>query len=246
MKVTKAAIVAGDLVGRIEAQIESGELPPGARFPTERAITEYFGVSRTVVREAFARLAARGLLVSRRGSGAYVADDAQYRAFQVTAAEVAEIDDLLMLLEMRRGFEVEMAQLAAKRRTQEHLDEIRNALAAMDASTDVDTSVAADASFHAALSSATGNPHFERFTQFLGVRMVPSRKLYLQDKDPVSHQKHARQINADHWAIYTAVEEGNASAAGRAARMHIDKSIRRYRDLAKARKSISGQAVPQE
>ena len=45
--------------------IEAGQLKPGARYPTEKVITEEFGVSRTVVREAFARLAARGLLVSR-------------------------------------------------------------------------------------------------------------------------------------------------------------------------------------
>jgi DNA-binding FadR family transcriptional regulator len=235
MRVTKAAVVADDLVARIEAQIESGALPPGSRFPTERAITEDFGVSRTVVREAFARLAARGLLVSRRGSGAYVADGAHYRAFQVTAADVAEIEDLLMLLEMRRGFEVEMAELAAERRTEGNLEEIRGALSAMDASTDVDTSVAADALFHAALARATGNPHFERFTQFLGIRLVPSRKLYLQDSDPASHQRHARRINADHQAIYAAVEARDAPRAARAARKHIDKSIRRYRDLAAGR-----------
>ena len=230
MAVTKAASVADDLVRRIEEQIESGALPPGARFPTERAMTEDFGVSRTVVREAFARLSARGLLVSRRGSGAYVAEDAQYRAFQVTAADVAEIDDLLMLLEMRRGFEVEMAELAAERRIEADLAAIRETLLAMEASTDVDTSLAADARFHAALAQATGNPHFVRFTQFLGVRLVPSRKLYLQDSDPQNHQRHARRINADHKAIYAAIEAQNAAAAGRAARRHIDKSIQRYRD----------------
>ena len=71
---TKAASLADDLVQRFEQQIEKGDMPPGARFPTEKAITEAFGVSRTVVREAYSRLAARGLLVSRRGSGAYVPD----------------------------------------------------------------------------------------------------------------------------------------------------------------------------
>src|SRR3546814_1796000 len=53
----------------------------------------------------YSRLAARGLLVSRRGSGAYVPDGAQYRAFQVTAEEIGEIDDVLRLLEMRMGLD---------------------------------------------------------------------------------------------------------------------------------------------
>ena len=52
MTVTKAASLADDLVQRFEEQIETGEMPVGSRFPTEKEITETFGVSRTVVREA--------------------------------------------------------------------------------------------------------------------------------------------------------------------------------------------------
>ena len=36
---TKAASLADDLVQRFEQQIEKGDMPPGARFPTEKAIT---------------------------------------------------------------------------------------------------------------------------------------------------------------------------------------------------------------
>lgn len=231
MAVTKAASLADNLVQRFEERIETGDMPPGSRFPTEKTITEDFGVSRTVVREAYSRLAARGLLESRRGSGAYVPDGAQYRAFQVTAEEIGEIDDVLKLLEMRVGFEAEMADLAARRRTEQDLAELRRTLAAMEESSDVDASVAADAAFHAAIASATGNPYFLRFTQFLGVRLVPSRRLYLQGDDPVRHQRYAHTINRDHEAIVAAIEAGDPAAARRAARRHIEKSILRYRTL---------------
>lgn len=231
MAITKAASLADDLVRRFEERIETGGMPPGSRFPTERKVTEDFGVSRTVVREAFARLAARGLLQSRRGSGAYVADGAQYRAFQVMPGEMSEVEDVLKLLEMRLGFEVEMAGLAADRRTTADLAEMRHALVAMDASTDVDSSVTVDASFHAAIARATGNDYFVRFTQFLGVRLVPSRRLYLKDGDIGSHQQYARLINHDHETIYAAIEASDAGAARRAARSHMVKSIKRYRAL---------------
>ncbi|MBR2170911.1 FadR/GntR family transcriptional regulator [Sphingopyxis sp.] len=235
MAVTKAASLADDLVQRFEEQIETGEMPVGSRFPTEKEITETFGVSRTVVREAYSRLAARGLLVSRRGSGAYVPDGAQYRAFQVTAEEIGEIDDVLKLLEMRMGFEAEMADLAARRRTDADLAALRSALDAMEEGSDVDASVAADAAFHAAIARATGNPYFLRFTQFLGVRLVPSRRLYLQGDDPVLHQRYAHTINRDHEAIVVAIEAGDPAAARRAARRHIEKSILRYRTLKESR-----------
>lgn len=231
MKPTKAALLADDLVRRFEEQIETGVLVPGARFPTERAITEDFAVSRTVVREAFARLSARGLLESRRGAGAFVADGANYRAFQVTPAEVQALGDVLKLLEMRMGFESEMARLAAERRTEEDLDAMRVAMAAMDDSTDADASVLADAAFHAAIAHSTGNDYFSRFTAFLGVRLVPSRRLYLQDDDPVVHQAYARTINADHLAIFSAIEASSPERAARAARRHMQKSFERYKAL---------------
>src|SRR3546814_8845401 len=162
MAVTKAASLADDLVQRFEEQIETGEMPVGSRFPTEKEITETLGVTRTCVREAYSRLAVLGLLVSRVGSGAYVPVGAQYRAFQVTAEEIGEIDDVLRLLEMRMGFAVEMADLAARRRTDADLTALRRTLGAMEESRDVDASVAADAAFHAAIASATGNPYYLR------------------------------------------------------------------------------------
>lgn len=231
MKPTKAASLADDLVRRFEAQIESRMLRPGDRFPTEARITEDFGVSRTVVREAFARLAARGLLESRRGSGAFVSATALYRAFQVTPEEVRAIEDVLKLLEMRIGFESEMARLAAERRSEADLAAMRAAVAAMEASADVDASVVADADFHAAIAHATGNSYFARFTEFLGVRLVPSRRLYLQADDVVTHAAYARTINRDHESIFKAIEARDPAGASRAARKHMQKSFERYRAL---------------
>lgn len=63
------------------------------------------------------------------------------------------------------------------------------------------------------------------------MRLVPSRRLYLQGDDPVRHQRYAHTINRDHEAIYAAIEAGDPAAARRASRRHIEKSILRYRTL---------------
>lgn len=55
-------------------RIESGELPSGARLPTERDLAAQTGVSRMTVRAALARLEQRGLIVRRQGSGTFVAE----------------------------------------------------------------------------------------------------------------------------------------------------------------------------
>ncbi|MDB5707745.1 MAG: FadR family transcriptional regulator [Sphingomonas bacterium] len=226
---TKAASLADDLVRQFERRIEAGDMPPGSRFPTEKAITDSFGVSRTVVREAFARLAARGLLESRQGSGAYVARGARYQAFQVTPEEMGEMDDVIKLLEMRMALETEIADLAASRRTDADMAEMRKWLELMRTSSDIDEAVAADMAFHRAIAAATRNDYYLRFMDFLGIRLVPPRRLYLKDRAETEHRAYARDIYRDHEAILVAIEAQEPARARRAARRHMQKSLERHR-----------------
>ncbi|WP_019833568.1 FadR/GntR family transcriptional regulator [Sphingomonas sp. PR090111-T3T-6A] len=231
MSITKAASLADELVRQLERRIDSGELPPGSRFPTEKAITDSAGVSRTVVREAFARLAAKGLLESRRGSGAYVSEGARYRAFQVTPDEMREVEDVIKLLEMRMALETEMAGLAAQRRTDEDIAGMRECLDRMAAAEDMDVSVEADAAFHAMIARATKNDYYSRFMDFLGLRLVPRRAVYLRDHPEVSHDVYARSIQRDHEAIFAAIVAGDSAQSRRAARRHMQKSLERHRRM---------------
>ncbi|MGN6280162.1 MAG: FadR/GntR family transcriptional regulator [Sphingomonas sp.] len=225
---TKASALADALVEDLDRRVRSGELPPGARFPTEAAMVESAGVSRTVVREAFARLAARGLLESRRGSGAFVAPGARYSAFQITADELREIDDIHRLLEMRTPLEVEMAGLAAARHNQADLDAMARAIVALVESEEVDAAVAADTAFHAALADATRNDYFARFTAFLGIRMVPPRTQYLRSPNATSRKRYIEEIASDHQIILDAVTRGDEAAARAAAAQHMRNSHDRH------------------
>jgi len=62
------------IVERIETLVLGGSLRPGERLPSERDLAEELGVSRPSLRDALAELSDRGLLVSRAGSGVFVAD----------------------------------------------------------------------------------------------------------------------------------------------------------------------------
>jgi len=180
------------LFEQLADEIKSGRLAPGARLPTEHALTRAARVSRTVVREAVARLAAQGLTTSRQGSGVFVAETAQYRAFQVTRDELSELADVIKLLEMRLAVETEMAALAAARRTTADIGAIREALARMDeVMGDPETAARADSAFHLAIARATQNDYFVRLVDFLGVRLVPPRNLYLRDESEEAHRADA-------------------------------------------------------
>jgi GntR family transcriptional regulator len=55
-------------------QIESGELAPGSRLPSERTLSELFDVNRLTLRRALSRLEANGLIIRKHGKGNYIAE----------------------------------------------------------------------------------------------------------------------------------------------------------------------------
>ena len=55
-------------------QIESGELAPGTRLPSERTLSELFDVNRLTLRRALGRLEAQGLIVRKHGKGNFIAE----------------------------------------------------------------------------------------------------------------------------------------------------------------------------
>ncbi|PSJ38503.1 FadR/GntR family transcriptional regulator [Allosphingosinicella deserti] len=218
-----------DLFAKFEAQVRSGALAPGSRLPTQKEIALAENVSRTVVREAFARLAAQGLTVSRQGSGVFVADTAEYRAFQITRDELNELADVIKLLEMRLAVETEMAGLAASRRTTADIGAIQEALQDMvDAIDDPVAAAKADAAFHLAIARATQNDYYVRLVDFLGLRLVPPRNLYLRDQPREAHDAYVARVLGEHEAIVDAIVRMDPARAREAARHHMQESLSRH------------------
>ncbi|MGQ0481999.1 MAG: GntR family transcriptional regulator [Pseudonocardia sp.] len=56
----------------VRAGIEAGEYGPGDKLPTHAELVSEYGVSVATVKKALARLQTSGLIVSRRGEGAFV------------------------------------------------------------------------------------------------------------------------------------------------------------------------------
>ena len=148
----------------VQSRIRSGSLTPGDRLPSERALAEQLGVSRTVVRGAAADLAARGLLEAAPGGG-----------YRVRLPSLETVTDSLAFLlrggqkgldyrhihEVRRLLEVEIAALAAQNRTRADLIALERELGRMRAQAGPsDTYCDADVAFHRALAAATQNPLF--------------------------------------------------------------------------------------
>src|SRR6201995_957041 len=65
--------VTHDVAATLRGRITHGELRPGLRLPSERTLAQQLGVSRVTVVRALTRLRLEGLVVTRHGSGTYVA-----------------------------------------------------------------------------------------------------------------------------------------------------------------------------
>ena len=156
------------LAERLRGHIDSGEWPPGHRLPTEQKLTEQFGVSRTVVREAVSRLKSMGLLTSRQGAGMFVSPRHQARALAFDPTVLHSLEAVLHMVEVRRTLEGEVAGLAAERIDQAGAQAIQQALVELDAAVARgEDGVEQDLLFHRTIAKATHNPHFERLLDFL-------------------------------------------------------------------------------
>ena len=209
-----------EVSGELQRRIARGDLKPGDRLPTEKALGEALGVSRAVVREAIARLKADGLIKTRQGSGAFVAVAPKAINLRFWQGAGPGLDELRDIFELRAMIEGAVAELAAQRRDDDDLRVMTEHLQAIDDALEngIDGTVADD-NFHIALAHATHNAYIGRLVEFLGQYFSDSRKLAwhdtgLQRRLPQSSQR-------EHRALLDAITHGDAEGARRRALEHL-------------------------
>jgi GntR family transcriptional repressor for pyruvate dehydrogenase complex len=207
-------------------EISAGRLAPGARLPTESALGQQFGVSRTVVREAVSRLKSRGLLASRQGSGVFVATPAPFVPLTFDAAVADSRDAVVQLVVVRRALEAEAAALAALRADETTLQRIEAAVSALEAAVAGGSDgVDEDLHFHRCVALAAGNDYLLHTLDYLAQ--------YLRGAIKVTRANEARradfaaQVRTEHARLVQALRAGDASAARAAATQHMDNAITR-------------------
>jgi len=222
--------LAAELVARLTADITSGKLPPGSRLPTEQEMIAAIGVSRTVVREAVAALRADRLVVTRQGAGAFVADYVR-RPFRIDFDASTPLREVLNVIELRTGIEVEAAGLAAERASAAQIEKIADALAAVqDAIDRGDNAVDQDFEFHCAIADATGNPQFKRFLEYLGRFIIPRRTVW-RASAPTSKRTQLALFQREHEQIFHAISKHAPAEARAAMQRHLVNSRARYEKL---------------
>ncbi|WP_109477253.1 FadR/GntR family transcriptional regulator [Paraburkholderia sp. C35] len=163
-RVERRPHLAEHITRSLSEEIQSGRLRPGDRLPTEQFLSQNFGVSRNVVREAIASLRTQGLIETRQGIGAFVASTHEaVEPLPNMNTTLLEGDDTIRnMFEVRAVLESQAAALAATRMTARRLQPIEEAIERMrfkDKPSAV--TVNADLEFHRAIASAAGNDYLE-------------------------------------------------------------------------------------
>lgn len=215
------------MVAELTARIAAGSVSPGERLATEVMLEHEFGVSRTVVREAVARLRAAGLVESQQGRGTYVlaAPTAQPYGIDQAPQTVAE---MIELVELRTAVETEAASLAARRRQESDLVRLRAAFEQLRPGDSPSASIEADFAFHRAIAVATRNRHFPALLGSLGPLMIvlPRGR---RGADPGNSGWDPHSAIAEHAAVLDAITAADPITTAAAMRLHLTCSINRLR-----------------
>ncbi len=235
--------LAQELVAELSQRIRDGVIKRGDKLPTESAIMEEQGVSRTVVREALSRLQASGLVETRHGIGTFVLDTPNPGGFRIDPATIVTLREVLAVLELRISLEVESAGLAAQRRTPEQLASMRQALDALnEGAAHESDAVSSDFQFHLQIAHATGNRYFTDIMSHLGTSIIPRTRL---NSARIAHDDHAHymaRLEREHEQIYEAIARQDSDAARAAMRLHLTNSRERLRQAHESAEVAAKQA----
>lgn len=220
----------------LSQKIHAGEFAPGEKLPTEAELCELYGVSRTVVREALARLRSAGLAIPQQGRGVFVSEAPPAHSFTIPVEALRTLPETIALLELRLSVEVEAAALCAERRSDEQVGSIRSLMEEVDARQEDPerVNIHYDYDFHLKIAECSGNAFIYGFLVYLRPFIVPRFQLGHIVASDLKENYYSR-IHTEHDALVSAIEQSDPERAREAMRCHLNNSLARVRALALAR-----------
>jgi DNA-binding FadR family transcriptional regulator len=221
------------LVRALVARIVSGELAPGAAFPTEPSLALEFGVSRTVVREALKILEEKGLVDIQHGRGTRVEDQRRWNLLDATVLGASlDHDPLSSLFEdlttMRMAIECEAAASAATRISDAQLATMKALVSRLKAAMPrPDDYLEGDLAFHRLILEASGNR--------LALAIMDAIEQPLRSSRRITNRLPGGIVSGQrfHERIFACLRRRDPKAAAQAMRDHLEWARKHWRARAK-------------
>ena len=136
-------------------------------------------------------------MVTRQGVGAFVAA-APRRPFRIEGGELRSLREVIEVMELRTGIEIEAAGLAAERASPAQLARISEAYEAVDRAIGRgDAGVDQDFAFHRSIAEATENPQFVNFLEYLGRFIIPRQTIRIAVDRPAERRAYLAKIQEE-------------------------------------------------
>lgn len=205
------------IIEQLKIMILHGQIKAGQKLPSERALAEHFKVSRVPVREALKTLEFVGVIEHVSGDGMYVrslgTDDLLRNLdFALSLPE----DTIIDLFEIRMALDIQAVHLAALRRTEEDIEDLKRAVTKMEKEV-AEGYCGSEASleFHSIIARASKNKVICRINISLTELLQDSRKksLTLQGRPVVALDHHKK--------ILQKIIDQDVTGARKAMREHL-------------------------
>ena len=208
-----------DKIGRkIQELIDSKRMEQGDKLPSERILSEKFGVGRIFVRDAIRKLEFYGILKTIPKSGTVVNGD-HNSAFVglITSALSLTKPDYKSLVEARYVLEVESAGLAAERATPENIEAMEEAVSLLDGKVkDGEAGLEEDLTFHVRIAEGAQNDVNKYLISFLVSHMMNFSKEY-----NICRNTRPQRAYNEHGIILENIKNGDVDGARDSMRHHL-------------------------
>lgn len=218
-----------EIARNIGIDIISGRYAEGTKLPGDIELILKFGVSRPVLRESVKTLVAKGLLSTKARVGTVVRERAAWNMFDIDVLAWhldAGINKRFLrdLADIRLAVEPSAARLAAERRSDSDIAELRRSMALMQAAPSDSAGFAdADLSLHITIANASGNPFMRSIGWVIEAALRASFLLSAPVEEPERDI-----VLASHKQIVDAIEQRNADEAAQQMTKVILNGLRRH------------------
>jgi len=205
---------------QLVSMINSGQIKPGERLPSERDLAAYLGISRQSIREAIYRAESVGLIEVRQGEGSFVISSVRENLKEpVTALLEEQTEKIYDFLEMRKLIEGWSAERAAVNASDEDLAKMEKTLREMNEVVPTDKEwERVDTDFHLQVVSAARNV----VAMHIMHTLKDTFRNYFRLRRIVTKAYRKNILFRQHLGIYEAICQRNSSLAKRRTLKHLD------------------------
>ncbi|MCL2899575.1 FadR/GntR family transcriptional regulator [Brenneria tiliae] len=214
----KTAENANYALERLRELLSESAIEPNGKLPTERTLSERWGVGRREVRRALEVVEAEGLIWRKQGAGTFLGPKPDN--WSRHAANLVEGTNFMEIMEVRLRIEPQLAQLAALRAKPQDIERMRALSEKIHQRTDADWRELWDGSLHRLIAQSAGNQLF--LSLFDVVNRVRQDPAWQAIRDLARRQNASMaESRAHHNEIIEAIAARDPQRAGEAMRRHL-------------------------